>query len=264
MAPGDRARRSGGRIRVGLRLGHGTDPALLGGRRRVGLRRDRTGRGQALPRLCPRTAAGALRRRRPGRRGHRVGRRTDRVRRLRRLLDALPRRYRPGARLRGHARRPGADRTTGGAPPGPPGQGRRLDRVDRPRVDRPGERARRRMSTRLSGRSGVALHSRCPGPQLGCTAVAGGAPGWTVVAARQDAGALTSTPRSTVYETEIHVIGNVADVPRHNRTANGSVTNFRMAPPPRRWDEESKTFVDGATLWIDVACWGELGGNVAR
>jgi single-strand DNA-binding protein len=67
-----------------------------------------------------------------------------------------------------------------------------------------------------------------------------------------------------VYETEIHVIGNVADVPRHNRTANGSVTNFRMASTSRRWDEEAKTFVDGATLWIDVACWGELGGNVAR
>jgi single-strand DNA-binding protein len=67
-----------------------------------------------------------------------------------------------------------------------------------------------------------------------------------------------------VYETEIHVVGNVVDVPRHNRTANGSVTNFRMASTSRRWDEEAKSFVDGATLWIDVACWGELGGNVAR
>jgi single-stranded DNA-binding protein len=67
-----------------------------------------------------------------------------------------------------------------------------------------------------------------------------------------------------VYETEIHVVGNVVDVPRHNRTATGSVTNFRMASTSRRWDEEAKSFVDGATLWIDVACWGELGGNVAR
>jgi single-strand DNA-binding protein len=67
-----------------------------------------------------------------------------------------------------------------------------------------------------------------------------------------------------VYETEIHVVGNVVDVPRHNRTANGSVTNFRMASTSRRWDDETRGFVDGATLWIDVACWGELGGNVAR
>ena len=64
--------------------------------------------------------------------------------------------------------------------------------------------------------------------------------------------------------TPIRVVGNVVDVPRHNRTRNGSVTNFRMASTSRRWDEEAKGFVDGATLWIDVACWGELGGNVAR
>ena len=38
-----------------------------------------------------------------------------------------------------------------------------------------------------------------------------------------------------MYETEIHVVGNVVDVPRHNRTANGSVTNFRMASTARRW-----------------------------
>ena len=65
-------------------------------------------------------------------------------------------------------------------------------------------------------------------------------------------------------EVTIHVVGNVVDVPRHNRTANGSVTNFRMASTSRRWDEEAKSFVDGATLWIDVACWGDLGGHVAR
>jgi single-strand DNA-binding protein len=67
-----------------------------------------------------------------------------------------------------------------------------------------------------------------------------------------------------VNEVNIHVVGNVVDVPRHNRTTNGSVTNFRMASTSRRWDDETKGFVDGATLWIDVACWGELGGNVAR
>ena len=65
-------------------------------------------------------------------------------------------------------------------------------------------------------------------------------------------------------DTRVTVVGNVVDVPRHNRTANGSVTNFRMASTSRRWDEETRGFVDGATLWIDVACWGDLGGNVSR
>jgi single-strand DNA-binding protein len=94
--------------------------------------------------------------------------------------------------------------------------------------------------------------------------VPGGARRWTVVAPRQVAGTSTPHPRSTVNETPIHVVGNVVDVPRRNRTSNGSVTNFRMASTSRHWDDETKGFVDGATLWIDVACWGDLGGNVAR
>ncbi|WP_041795049.1 single-stranded DNA-binding protein [Modestobacter italicus] len=65
-------------------------------------------------------------------------------------------------------------------------------------------------------------------------------------------------------ETPLHVVGNVVDVPRHTRTANGSVTNFRIASSSRRWDDETKGFVDGASLFVDVACWGELGGNVVR
>ena len=65
-------------------------------------------------------------------------------------------------------------------------------------------------------------------------------------------------------ETHIHVVGNVVDVPRRNRLSTGSVINFRMASTARRFDEETKGFVDSSTLWIDVACWGELGGNVAR
>jgi single-strand DNA-binding protein len=67
-----------------------------------------------------------------------------------------------------------------------------------------------------------------------------------------------------VYETDITVVGNVVDTPRRNRLSNGSVTNFRMASTARRFDPESKDFVDSSTFWIDVACWGELGGNVAR
>jgi single-strand DNA-binding protein len=67
-----------------------------------------------------------------------------------------------------------------------------------------------------------------------------------------------------VNETDITVVGNVVDTPRRNRLSNGSVTNFRMASTARRFDPETKDFVDSSTFWIDVACWGELGGNVSR
>jgi single-strand DNA-binding protein len=67
-----------------------------------------------------------------------------------------------------------------------------------------------------------------------------------------------------VNETHITVVGNVVDTPRRNRLTTGSVTNFRMASTARRFDGEAKDFVDSTTLWIDVACWGELGGNVAH
>ncbi len=65
-------------------------------------------------------------------------------------------------------------------------------------------------------------------------------------------------------DTDITIVGNVVDTPRRNRLSNGSVTNFRMASTARRFDPETKDFVDSSTFWIDVACWGELGGNVAR
>ena len=65
-------------------------------------------------------------------------------------------------------------------------------------------------------------------------------------------------------DTHITVVGNVVGDPRRNRLSNGSVTNFRMASTARRFDAEAKDFVDSTTFWIDVACWGELGGNVAR
>jgi single-strand DNA-binding protein len=67
-----------------------------------------------------------------------------------------------------------------------------------------------------------------------------------------------------VNDTDITIVGNVVDTPRRNRLTNGSVTNFRMASTARRFDPETKDFVDSSTFWIDVACWGELGGNVSR
>ena len=65
-------------------------------------------------------------------------------------------------------------------------------------------------------------------------------------------------------DTDITIVGNVVDTPRRNRLPNGSVTNFRMASTARRYDPETRDFVDSSTFWIDVACWGELGGNVSR
>jgi single stranded DNA-binding protein len=72
-------------------------------------------------------------------------------------------------------------------------------------------------------------------------------------------------PRSTVFATEITVIGNVVTSPSSNRTQTGSkVTNFRLASTERRYDSASQGYVDGNTFWIDVECWGDLGGNVSH
>jgi single-strand DNA-binding protein len=67
-----------------------------------------------------------------------------------------------------------------------------------------------------------------------------------------------------VNETHITVVGNVVGDPRRARLATGSVTNFRLASTARRFDGEAQDFIDTSTLWIDVACWGDLGGNVAH
>jgi single-strand DNA-binding protein len=67
-----------------------------------------------------------------------------------------------------------------------------------------------------------------------------------------------------VSATEITVIGNVVAAPSRVRTQGGSVTNFRLASTERRYDSAAQGFVDGATFFIDVECWGELGGNVSH
>ena len=64
--------------------------------------------------------------------------------------------------------------------------------------------------------------------------------------------------------TEITVIGNVVNTPARNRTQNGSVTNFRVAATERRFDSAKQEWVDGSTFFVDVECWGELGGNVSH
>ena len=65
-------------------------------------------------------------------------------------------------------------------------------------------------------------------------------------------------------ETEVTVVGNVVNPPQKNRTASGSVTNFRLASTSYRYDRETQGWVDKKQLFIDVECWGELGGNVSH
>jgi single-stranded DNA-binding protein len=67
-----------------------------------------------------------------------------------------------------------------------------------------------------------------------------------------------------VSSTEITVTGNVVTPPSRVRTQNGSVTNFRVASTERRYDSTVQGFVDGASFFVDVECWGELSGNVAH
>jgi single-strand DNA-binding protein len=68
-----------------------------------------------------------------------------------------------------------------------------------------------------------------------------------------------------VSDNTVTLVGNIVDSPRLARAGNGnSVANFRLAATQRYFDQAQGGYVDGNTLWIDVACWGELGGNVAR
>ena len=60
------------------------------------------------------------------------------------------------------------------------------------------------------------------------------------------------------------VTGNVVNPPQKNRTANGSVTNFRVASTAQRFDREAQRWVDKKPLFLDVECWGDLGGNVSH
>jgi len=67
-----------------------------------------------------------------------------------------------------------------------------------------------------------------------------------------------------VSATKITVIGNVVNSPSRVRLQSGAVTNFRVAANERRFDSASQAFVDGNTFFVDVECWGELGGHVSH
>ena len=66
-------------------------------------------------------------------------------------------------------------------------------------------------------------------------------------------------------ETALTVVGNVVNAPQRSRLPSGaSVTNFRIASTSRRFDRETQAWSDNRTLFLDVECWGELGGNVSH
>jgi single-strand DNA-binding protein len=68
-----------------------------------------------------------------------------------------------------------------------------------------------------------------------------------------------------VNETELTVVGNIVNSPQRSRLPSGdSVTNFRMASTSRRFDRETQAWTDHRTFFVDVECWGELGGNVSH
>jgi single-stranded DNA-binding protein len=68
-----------------------------------------------------------------------------------------------------------------------------------------------------------------------------------------------------VKETDLTVVGNVVNSPQRSRLASGAtVTNFRVASTSRRFDRETQTWADNRTLYLDVECWGDLGGNVSH
>jgi single stranded DNA-binding protein len=86
-----------------------------------------------------------------------------------------------------------------------------------------------------------------------------------VISSRQVAGTSAFHLRSTVKETDLTVVGNVVNSPQRSRLPSGaSVTNFRLASTSRRFDRETQTWADNRTLFVDVECWGELGGNVSH
>jgi single-strand DNA-binding protein len=68
-----------------------------------------------------------------------------------------------------------------------------------------------------------------------------------------------------VNETDVIVVGNIVNSPQRSRLPSGdSVTNFRMASTSRRFDRETQAWTDHRTFFVDVECWGELGGNVSH
>lgn len=65
-------------------------------------------------------------------------------------------------------------------------------------------------------------------------------------------------------DINVTVVGNVGADPVVRDTVNGRVANFNLGSTPRIFDRASEQWVDGGTTWFRVACWRELGANVAE
>lgn len=64
-------------------------------------------------------------------------------------------------------------------------------------------------------------------------------------------------------ETFVTVVGNVVADPVTRPTKQGRpFASLRVASTTRRWDTETRTFVDGATNFVNVAAFNALAANV--
>jgi single-strand DNA-binding protein len=67
-----------------------------------------------------------------------------------------------------------------------------------------------------------------------------------------------------MHEIFLTVTGNVASRPKASLTSTGhSVTSFRLASTPRRFNKSRGEWVDGPTAWFAVSCWRGLADHVA-
>jgi single-strand DNA-binding protein len=67
-----------------------------------------------------------------------------------------------------------------------------------------------------------------------------------------------------VNGTQITVVGNVVDEPRHIVTPGGvPITSFRIATTHRRYDRGQGQWVDADTAWLGVTCFRMLAINAA-
>jgi single-strand DNA-binding protein len=66
-----------------------------------------------------------------------------------------------------------------------------------------------------------------------------------------------------MFETVTTIVGNLVDEPKMRQTESGiEVAGFRIASTSRRYDRHSGEWVDGASVYLGVACWRALGANV--
>jgi single-strand DNA-binding protein len=66
-------------------------------------------------------------------------------------------------------------------------------------------------------------------------------------------------------ETYVAVAGIVATEPQVRTLDDGrQVMSFRVASTSRRFDNPTREWVDGHTLWLKISCWRELADNASR